>query len=726
MVTRKIAAGIVRLRTGILLVMLALAVVCAGCIGKTHINYELTRYLNSETMTRRALDVMQAEFGSSEQLRIMFRDVSADTLSSCVARLNALPEIQLASHDPETGEKTVDGVACSLVTLTLNANCDAAALVTHLREMFPECGEYAVGGAAATQLDVQRSVGEEMPQALLIAVAVVLAVLLLTSHAWLEPVLILVTLGVSILINMGTNFVFPDVSFVTFAVCAILQLALSIDYAIMLLHSFNGLCDEGLLPKDAMIEALRRSFMPVSSSAFTTIAGLLALLFMSFTIGFDIGLVLSKGILISMVTVFLLMPALTLLLYRPLRKTRHRPLQLGGAQLGKAVYDIRRWLAGALALAVAAGGYLQTKNTYIFSDAGRSDVQTESALINAVFGASDPLVLLVPGGEDDGDYARQRALADALQQIQVADQPAVKELSAMVTTGAAALDYYTAAELAKRTGQNVLAVNLFLMAQGLTPPVRGDRLLEKAGSLAAENPQIAQLQSALALAKAAFNGPHYSRMLLTLNFPVSSAETRAAIDQIMAAARAEYGEDFYLTGTGMSVYDISNAFEGDLMLVNLITLAAILLIVALSFRSFVTPLLLVLVIEGAVWITMAVSYLESQPIFFISYLICVAIQMGATIDYGILLTSHYQSFRKTMAPREALCAALHKALPTILTSGAILITAGFIIGKRCSIYYISSIGLLLARGALISVILILTLLPALLTLRDGKEKPKTE
>ena len=726
MVTRKIAAGIVRLRTGILLVMLALAVVCAGCIGKTHINYDLTRYLNSETMTRRALDVMQAEFGSSEQLRIMFRDVSADTLSSCVARLNALPEIQLASHDPETGEKTVDGVACSLVTLTLNANCDAAALVTHLREMFPECGEYAVGGAAATQLDVQRSVGEEMPQALLIAVAVVLAVLLLTSHAWLEPVLILVTLGVSILINMGTNFVFPDVSFVTFAVCAILQLALSIDYAIMLLHSFNGLCDEGLLPKDAMIEALRRSFMPVSSSAFTTIAGLLALLFMSFTIGFDIGLVLSKGILISMVTVFLLMPALTLLLYRPLRKTRHRPLQLGGAQLGKAVYDIRRWLAGALALAVAAGGYLQTKNTYIFSDAGRSDVQTESALINAVFGASDPLVLLVPGGDDDGDYARQRALADALQQIQVADQPAVKELSAMVTTGAAALDYYTAAELAKRTGQNVLAVNLFLMAQGLTPPVRGDRLLEKAGSLAAENPQLAQLQSALALAKAAFNGPHYSRMLLTLNFPVSSAETRAAIDQIMAAARAEYGEDFYLTGTGMSVYDIGNAFEGDLMLVNLITLAAILLIVALSFRSFVTPLLLVLVIEGAVWITMAVSYLESQPIFFISYLICVAIQMGATIDYGILLTSHYQSFRKTMAPREALCAALHKALPTILTSGAILITAGFIIGKRCSIYYISSIGLLLARGALISVILILTLLPALLTLRDGKEKPKTE
>ena len=726
MVTRKIAAGIVRLRTGILIVMLALAVVCAGCIGKTHINYELTRYLNSETMTRRALDVMQAEFGSSEQLRIMFRDVSADTLSSCVARLNALPEIQLASHDPETGEKTVDGVACSLVTLTLNANCDAAALVTHLREMFPECGEYAVGGAAATQLDVQRSVGEEMPQALLIAVAVVLAVLLLTSHAWLEPVLILVTLGVSILINMGTNFVFPDVSFVTFAVCAILQLALSIDYAIMLLHSFNGLCDEGLLPKDAMIEALRRSFMPVSSSAFTTIAGLLALLFMSFTIGFDIGLVLSKGILISMVTVFLLMPALTLLLYRPLRKTRHRPLQLGGAQLGKAVYDIRRWLAGALALAVAAGGYLQTKNTYIFSDAGRSDAQTESAAINAVFGASDPLVLLVPGGEDDGDYARQRALADALQQIQVADQPAVKELSAMVTTGAAALDYYTAAELAKRTGQNVLAVNLFLMAQGLTPPVRGDRLLEKAGSLAAENPQLAQLQSTLALAKAAFNGPHYSRMLLTLNFPVSSAETRAAIDQIMAAARAEYGEDFYLTGTGMSVYDIGNAFESDLMLVNLITLAAILLIVALSFRSFVTPLLLVLVIEGAVWITMAVSYLESQPIFFISYLICVAIQMGATIDYGILLTSHYQSFRKTMAPREALCAALHKALPTILTSGAILITAGFIIGKRCSIYYISSIGLLLARGALISVILILTLLPALLTLRDGKEKPKTE
>jgi predicted RND superfamily exporter protein len=199
------------------------------------------------------------------------------------------------------------------------------------------------------------------------------------------------------------------------------------------------------------------------------------------------------------------------------------------------------------------------------------------------------------------------------------------------------------------------------------------------------------------------------------------------MEQILSKAAEVYGEDVFVTGTAMSTYDIANAFQGDLLKVNLITLLAILLIVTVSFRSFRLPLLMVFVIEGAIWITMGISFLIGEPIFFISYLICLSIQMGATIDYGILLCDQYRLLRRQGIPaREALCGAMRKALPTILTSGLILTVAGFIIGKRCSIYYISSIGLLVSRGALVSSVLVLTLLPALLLLCDRRIIRKTK
>ena len=715
---RRIAAGIVRLRTAILFFMAAASAICVFTIGKTRINYDLTRYLGEGTMTKRALKVMEEEFDSSEQLRLMFQDLDAASLTKCVQALSALPQVQLASHDPQEDERAVDGVTYQLVTLTLK-DCDASALVDELRQMFKSAGPYAVGGQAAALLDVQKSVGAEIPGVMGIAILVVLLVLLLTSHAWLEPAVILLVLAVSILLNMGTNFIFADVSFITFAVSAILQLALSIDYAIMLLHAYNGFLDAGMKREEAMTEALAHSFMPIGSSAMTTVAGLLSLLFMSFSIGFDIGLVLSKGIVLSMLCVFLLMPAVTLLLGRALRCTRHKSLRLGGEHLARGVYRLRRPLALALVLSVLAGFYLQSGNAYLFTDSGQTAQKDESQQIEQVFGASNPLVILIPGGESDEDYEVQRQLAGALAGLTVNGAPVMKELSAMVTTGAQALTYYTAQDVADLTGISPLAAALFFRAQGFGASVRADRLLEASGALLAGNSAIASLQSALSAAKAAFNGPHYSRMLLEMNSSVSNGAMRPAIDEIQNTVRSFYGDDFYLTGIPMSTYDIGSAFEGDLMKVNLITLAAIFLIVALSFRAVALPALLVFVIEGAIWIAMGISHLIRQPIFFMSYLICVSIQMGATIDYGILLSSHYRDSRLSgLQVPQALTSALQRALPTVLTSGVILTTAGYIIGRLCSVYYISAIGLLLSRGAAISVFLVLTLLPALLALGD--------
>lgn len=715
---KRIAAAIVRFRTWILVCVLLIAVWSAFQIGRTNINYDLTRYLSDDTMTKKALTVMQEEFGTTEQLRLIFENQDETALEGIMDRLREMPEILAVQHDPETGRKQQDGTEWQLVMVTLN-DCDTAALVTTLRGMFPEAGHYSVGGTAARQLDVQRSVGAEIPGIMAIAVAVVFAVLLLTSHAWLEPVLLLIVFAVSILINMGTNFVFPDVSFITFAVCAILQLALSIDYAIMLLHTWNGLCDQGLSAEDAMKEALAQCFMRITSSAMTTVAGLLSLLFMSFTIGFDIGLVLSKGIVISMAGVFLLMPALTLMMEGALRKTRHRPLRFGGEKLGKLVCLWRKPIAVVLVGIVVAGAVLSFQNQYFFTEPNAS-VNTESGQITALFGDSNPLVLLVPGGDTDEDYDAERALTGELAALKRGDgSPVIRQVSAMVTTGEAALKEYSVQDVAEMTGMKETLISTFFRLNGFGETVRADKLLTAAGAFAGSNEQIAALQAQLKAAQEVFIGKHYHRMLLEPGFGVTDADFNACMDNVLGVAEKAYGNAYYMTGGPMSTYDISHAFRGDLLKVNLITLAAILLIVILSFRSFSLPVILVFVIEGAIWVTMGISKAVGQPIFFISYLICLSIQMGATIDYGILVCEQYRNNRgKGMGVQEALQETLRTSLPTVLTSGTILVTAGFIIGKQCSIYYISSIGLLVSRGALMSAILVLTLLPALLALAD--------
>ena len=710
------ARRIVKYRYWLLAVLFLLSVASLFLISKTKINYDLNRYLSDETMTKRALLVMREEFGSSEQLRVMFADREEQEITAYTAEISSLPEVLVASYDPETGVREADGHTYRLVSVTLNGG-DAAETVKKLRAMFP--GTYYVGGSAAAQLDTQKSVGEEIPLVMVIAVGIVLLVLLATSHAWAEPAVLLIVLSVSILINMGTNFVFPDVSFITFAVCAILQLALSIDYAIMLLHTYNGYREAGKSAADAMADALSECFMRIASSALTTVAGLLSLLFMSFTIGFDIGLVLSKGILISMLCVFLMMPGVTILLEKPLRRTRHKPLRLGGECLAAGIGKVKRPLAAAMILAVLCGLCLNCMNTYSFTSPETSE-KSESAAVSNQFGTSNPLVFLVPGGVEDADFDRQRDLVSQLQSIMMQDgQPAVGETSAMVTTGAEALKYYTPQEVAELTGQSAATVSLFFTMRGFGSSVRADRLLDAASSFTAGNETISDLQNQLAAARSAFIGPHYARLLAELRFSTTDPYFTEYMDAILKAASDVYGTDYYVTGVSMSTYDIGKAFHSDLLKVNLITLTAILLIVMISFRSLGLPLILVFVIEGAIWITMGFSYLIHEPIFFISYLICVSIQMGATIDYGILISDQYRTLRrKGFIPLEALKEAMKKALPTVMTSGIIIIVAAYIIGKECSIYYISSIGLLVSRGAFISVILMLSLLPSLLLLTD--------
>ncbi len=712
----KFARLVVKARLPLLILCIALAALSATNIGRTKINYDLSKYLGEDTMTKRSLAVMEKEFGLSANLRLMFIGCDAAVFSEQLAGLQQMPGVAQVIFDEKTGIKEKDGIEYRLVTLFLGEG-DGIALVKALRARFDGVCEAVIANGAASTLEIQERVAQQIPLALAAAVLIALLVLLIASHTWLDPLLILTTLAVSILINMGTNFIFSSVSFVTNAVCAILQLALSMDYAIMLLNGYQEQRSEGLEVRDAVIQSIVRSLMPILSSALTTIAGLMSLAFMSFSIGIDIGIVLSKGVLISLLTVFLVMPGLIILGSGGLERTRHKPVRLPGAPLAKAAYRMRRLLPLIMLLVIGAAFYLQLDNEYLFKDL----TENSATKIDSVFGKSSTLAVLVPLDETDEGYARQTELVNRVMAIRENGQAVVSSVSAMVTTGAQALEYYSAQQIADQFSVSKSLVDILFKRNGWKGSVRADQLLSTVGPLMSENETVAALYAKLNAAKAAFNGTSHARLVFDLNIETGAA-ANDAIDRLLAIGRDLYGDDFGVTGDLMSSYDISGAFGSDLLKVNLITALAILLIVFISFRSFKTAVLLVAVIEGAIWITMACSRLLGEPIFFMAYLICVAIQMGATIDYAILLTTHYKRLKETLAPGDALCRAMDLALPTILTSGTIFIGAGCAVALLCTIYVISAVGGMVSRGALISVVMVLTLLPALLSLLDGKDK----
>ena len=714
----KLAEIIVRSKRLTLIIYSIITVLCAFTISKTVINYDFTAYLSEDTVTRRSLDIMNAEFETTEQISVMFSNLDSEKITELTAWLTDMDGVMRAVYNAEDDSKSVDGIRYDKISLYLDAP-DAIAFTEGLNAELTErgdIGEYALSGSAAQTILIEEKILAEIPVAMVIAIAVVIAVLFLTSHSYIEPLIFIIVLLVSIVINMGTNFIFDSISFVTFAVAAILQLALAMDYSIMLLHGFFEIRETGVSDETALRLAIVRSFMPICSSSLTTVAGLVSLMFMSFTIGFDIGIVLSKGILISMLCVFTLMPALILVFKKPLRTTIHKTLPLGGKAVARLAYSGRKIVPVILICAIAAACFLQTKNEYSFTD---STKQSEGVSVTQVFGAGTQLVLLVPGGDSDDDIELQQALVEKLYEIEYEGRKAVSDILSLVTTGAAAVKYYEAEDIAELLNVPKFVANMYLSALNLGSSVRGDVLLANAAAALGDNAQLAEYNELVNFAKQTFVGEHYSRLILTLNVPNQGQAAFDVIDEIRAALAELYPDsETGIAGVLMSSYDIYSAFTGDLTKVNLITIISILLIVLVSFRNVLIPVLLICVIQGAVWINMSISIVIGENVFFMCYLICLAIQMGATIDYGILLTSNYRLQRREKDSRAALTGAIELSLPTIFTSGLILTVAGFAIGHVCTVYYIYSIGRMLARGTLASLVMVLLLLPPLLLLTD--------
>lgn len=653
----------------VIAVFLVLAVISAVLILGVSVNYNLADYLPPDAESTVALGIMDEEFGTGvPNARVM---VSGLTIAEA-----AELKTQIAAVDGVTGVMWLDDVedlttpvemmdtatveqywrdGSALYQVTV-ADGREASTVDALYDLIGENG--AISGDAANTANMQNRVVSEVLGAAAILLPLIIVLLLVTTTSWIAPLLFLASIGVAIVINMGTNIVFGEISFVTQSVSPIMQLAVSLDYAIFLLNSFERHRQETPDAEQAMRMAIKESFSSIAASAATTVFGFMALIFMRFEIGADLGLNLVKGVILSYVSVVVFLPCLSLACVKLLDKTRHKRIVPEIRGIGRGLVKIRI-PALILVLLLVVPCFLAQSRTDFFYGMGSPDPNLrygqDTELINETFGESTSIVLFVPRGNPGAEAELSAEIAD------------IDHVTAVMSYA------YTVGEVPEGTLDDSVVSN--------------------------------------------FYSDNYARIVVTTDTGTEGDEAFATVEAVRSAA-AKYYDEYYACGESANIYDIRDVVTEDSGLVNLVSVAFILLTLLVTFRSLTLPLILIFVIETAIWINLSVPYFTDNALVYIGYLVINTVQLGATVDYAILMTDGYVVNRRTMLKREAVINTLQTNFLSVLTSGLILSIAGFCLNFTSSMTIVSELGLLLARGTLLSMAMVLLALPALLMLFD--------
>ncbi len=964
------------------------------------INYDISSYLAKESNTRISLEIMNSEFESNGSLQIMVEDVDVERALEIKSMIEETEGVKIVLFDEASNESYHDGYARYNIFLK-QSDFDKAtrATVNELKEKLKDEKIYLTGGAIES-LYLGDAVNEDMYMILLTALVVVFIILIINSVSWIEPVVFMIVIGVAIIINLGSNALLPSISFVTGSICAVMQLALAMDYSIMLLHRYISEREENpdLENKEVVKIALRKSIMPILSSGFTTIAGLLALVFMTFKIGIDIGIVLSKGIVISLIVVIFFMPGLLLIFSNLINKTRHRNIyqvirgKFPNFEKRKARYQYKsRFIAfGVLVVLVIVGFFFYLKTEYIYTLEASNDknsvISVDKRKIEEHFGTLNNVVILLPKNAPDkegevceylenynyegknpfssiqGSYPsglKEEYTATELSNSFNLPLPIVEEIYQGIGSVEGKYNLYQVIDYATKTSfitnyitntqkeMNMLADISLILDEDIDASTistvltnysgisfstsNASALISKVGSdlsfkefiikineeeflnklylgfsdyVKADNdlnngiskdelqdiisypdindiykdrdvillsdviykidrtklsdddkviydyylmvlntqdelhslseisemsdfnynilpsaiylptflfkeratnheiqssvvkllgPRIeelsAKLSSSIGLldlvnqemtkeevsglfnlpvelispiyeslnkdkitgnellqyiksnnyinhvgetfitrfneasktvnyAHSMFESENYSRLVLNLSYKRSSHEAIQIARNLQTELRDYYSE-YYVACECGAFADFEDTFSIDSLKISVASICFILIIIAVSFRSIAVPIILTLIIQGAIWVTMAISVWTHSEVYFICYLMIVCIQMGTTIDYGILYTSKYLEERKNLDPVTSIGKASAKSVTTILTSGAIIVVASFLVGVISKVSIISSIGYLLSIGTMVSLAFILFALPQVLVVCEG-------
>ena len=751
----KLAAFIVNKRKAFIALFALACVYSAVSISKVGVVNDLTEYLPETTETRQGLDIMNREFTTFGSAKVLVSNITYDkalALSKEIGDIRGISGVTFFDQEEEHNEdeKLEDTYkdASALYSITFEEEEDtelSQAAMAQLRETLEGYSSYVY---TTVDKDDAAALKEDMRVIVVIVIFIILVVLLFTSKTYMEIVIFLAVFGVAALLNMGTNYWFGEISFVTNAVGAVLQLALAIDYAIILFHRFMEE-HEDKETIEAITVALSKAIPEISSSSLTTVSGMVALMFMQFGIGMDLGRVLTKAIILSLLTVFLFMPALIVMFSRAIDRTVHPNFVPTINFWGKFVVALRYIGVPVFLVIVAAASKYSGLCPYIYDvnsveSSRKNEFMASKERIQEAFEVTNTMAIVVPKGdyEKEGKILKRLEAMDevdtalGLANVEVSEDGGyilVDKLSPREFSEVAEVDldlvralyqFYALEEkqysafMKNLEDYRISIIDMvdFIYEQKEKGGIEFDDELSE---------EIDDLYDAMCDAREQLEGEEYDRLVFTLKGPVEGEETFAVIDRIRAMAQ-EYYDKVYVVGDATSNYDLSTSFRRDNVIISVLTALFVGIILLFTFQSAGLPFLLVLTIQGSIWINFSVPYLASGTMYFLSYLVVSSIQMGATIDYAIVITSRYLDLRGSMADRKkAVVESLNQSFPTIITSGTILTSAGFVIGSLTNNVVIASLGKTLGRGTLISIILVMTVLPQLLLLGD-KLIDKTE
>ncbi len=881
---KKLADLIVEKRKGILIVFILLTIVSTFLLFQVQVNSDMTKYLPDDSSAKIGISIMEAEFPPTSSLQVMIKGLPEAAKEQKVAELSAIEHVDSVVY--EAGSDAYNQGDYTLYSVTIGVDAyskEAKTVVSAIRDQNAAYEVALSGEAAGKNLD------RILPGLFGAAFGILMVVLILMCNSWLEPVLFLATIVVAILINMGTNIILGSVSDITQAIAAILQLCLSMDYSIMLINRYRQEKEVTDDKNEAMKKAVRNAFTAITSSSVTTIVGMLALVFMSFTIGADMGFVLAKGVFFSLLCIFTVLPALILMFDNAITKTAKKSLHIKMDGLAKFSYSARYVMLAVFVL-LFAGSYMLRGNVEI------TYTMTDFDPVYKVFTPSNPIVVLYENKDEEkvaalaeewealpsvdsvsayattlGKAMTSTELADAtgmdaklvalmyvnyfdsqggetpeqtvvlgdfiqFLQTDVATNPqfaalfpegameqlaalgsaqdaqprlspeefaaysgmnavmvqqlfgyyftlngqaedgkiAVNDLADFIVTTMAANPQYASffseemlaqlSAMAGDSGTNVMEqqltgtelaaymgvdeaiarqlINFYGVAQGNVPGgkialydfmnyIATDIATDEAFAPYLTGDLLAQLTDGKAEMDAGLAqlvGSRFSRLILNTNLLEESEETFALIERIQGELGAAVQGEYHLVGSSVMAHEMAGSFPGEMDLITILTAVAIFLVVAISFRSLSIPLVLVLVIQCAVFITMGTAALAGSSIYYLPLLIVQCLLMGSTIDYGILYTSYYREARETLDKKEALRVALNNAIHTIMTSALILIAITLVLGFLLagSDHAISEILLIIARGGICATVLVVFVLPSVMSALDrfvcGKKK----
>ncbi len=734
----RVASFIVDKRKAIFILFVIAIIYSVICMNLVDVNQDITSYLPDTSETRVGLDKMDEQFTTYATAKVMITNITYE--KACVAADNIAAISGVKSVEFDNSEEHYKGTS-ALITVTVEGGNEDKVSMDAMNNVESELKDYDVyiSTSIGEEEKTTESLDADMNVILVCAVVIIVFVLALSTKAYAEIPVLLITFGTAALLNKGTNFWFGTISSVTNSIAVVLQLALAIDYAIIL-------CDRYMEEHETMDSipavkvALSKAIPEISSSSLTTVSGMAAMMFMQFRLGYDMGIVLVKAIIISLISVFFLMPGVILIFAKAIDKTHHKCNVPNITFVGKFA-SATKWVIPPVFVAVIIYAFIQSNGClYLYDvnsvESAKKTVQKiASEKIEATFGAENQLVVMVPVG----DYDSEKDLLIRYEELPYVSS-ALGLANQKISDDYVLTDALTPRQFAELIDLDVEVVNVLYSAyaydEGQYGPIITDisdysvpiidmfmflydQYKQGYVTLSADMEEtLNDLYDKLYDAELQLKGEEYTRLVLTLDMPVEGDATYTAMEEIRNIAARHYGEDVILVGNSTSTHDLQSSFANDNLIISILTALFVLIILLFTFQSAGLPVLLVLTIQGSIWINFTVPSLQGQGIYFLAYLIVSAIQMGATIDYAIVISSRYLVLKKEMPLKKAVGETINQAFPTIFTSGTILTCAGFLIGYISSNATIAAIGIALGRGTLISIMLVILVLPQILLLGD--------